>query len=70
MQRIEPEPLLVTYTEAKRLLGCGNTKLHQLKRQNRFESVMLGNRPMAVYASLKPSRGANIRGMNANPPGC
>ena len=52
-ESVRVEPLLVSQAEARRILGVGNTKFHDLKRQNVFEIVRLDRRDMITFRSLK-----------------
>jgi hypothetical protein len=47
------KPILVPGPEARRLIGVGNTKYHELVKAGTIESVFVGGRRMIVYASLE-----------------
>ena len=45
-------PLLVTASEARRLLGIGNTKFWSLVSSDTITTVQVGRRRQVLYASL------------------
>jgi hypothetical protein len=47
------EPLLIRNRDAKRLLGCGNTKFWQLVKDGEIEVVGEGAMSRALYSSVK-----------------
>lgn len=53
MDTKEPEPLLVTGPQARRMLGVGNTKYWELVKAGKIQTVELGGRKMPTYESLK-----------------
>lgn len=46
-------PLLVSTNEAKRLIGCGKSKLFELLSNGDIEGVKLGSRRLITFASLE-----------------
>ena len=55
MEKVEGDlvPLAVSYKTARRLIDCGNTKLHELLNKGDLKRTRIGNRPAVLYASLK-----------------
>jgi hypothetical protein len=47
------KPILVPGPEARRLIGVGTTKYHDMLNKGLIESVFVGGRRMVVYASLE-----------------
>ena len=47
------KPLLVSGPTARKLIGVGNTKYWSLVKAGTIETVEVGGRKMAVYASLE-----------------
>jgi hypothetical protein len=47
------KPLLVSGSNARKLLDIGNTKYWALVKAGSIETVEVGGRKMAVYASLE-----------------
>jgi hypothetical protein len=47
------EPICVTMQDAEHASGLGSTKLGELVRDGRIESVLIDGRRLVVYASLK-----------------
>lgn len=47
------EPLTVNMQQARRLSGLGNTTLFAMTKDGRLESVLVNNRRLIIYASLK-----------------
>jgi hypothetical protein len=47
------KPLTVTIATARRLSGLGYTKLWQLIKDRKLETVSVGRRRLVVYASLE-----------------
>jgi hypothetical protein len=50
---LEIEPLVVKAKVARRLLGCGNTRLHELLGSGEIESYLDGRSRMVVLTSIK-----------------
>jgi hypothetical protein len=53
MDHTARKPLLVSNTEAKKLIGVGNTKYWALVKAEKIKTVDVGGRRMAVFASLE-----------------
>jgi excisionase family DNA binding protein len=49
----EHPPLTVTVNEAKRISGLGRSKLYELIKQGRLESVRVDDRRLINWASLR-----------------
>jgi len=49
----ELKPLLVSGPRARKLLDIGNTKYWHLVKRGDIETVEVGGRKMAVYASIE-----------------
>jgi len=49
----QPEPLLVSIKEARRLIGIGTTQVYKLINDGRLETVLIGGRRMVRYGSLR-----------------
>lgn len=47
------KPLLVSGPRARKIIDVGNTKYWDLVKSGIIETVQVGNRRMAVYASLE-----------------
>lgn len=51
------EPLVVSHPTARRLLDVGATKYWRLVKAGEIETIELGRRSMAKYASVKRAAG-------------
>jgi len=47
------KPITVTIADARRLSGIGNTKLWELIKDGKVDTVSIGRRRLVVLASLK-----------------
>jgi hypothetical protein len=47
------KPLSVPVKTARELLGIGNTKMWELIKEQRVQTITLGRRRLVVYASLE-----------------
>jgi hypothetical protein len=47
------KPLTVTVRTARKLSGLGNTKIWELIKQRKLDTVSIGRRRLIVYASLE-----------------
>lgn len=46
------DPIFVSITDAKRLLGVGHTRLYELVREGELEKVKSGNKSLVTYESI------------------
>ena len=53
MVRIGDKPITVTVSNARKLSGIGNTKIWELIRDKKLDSVTVGRRRLVVLASLE-----------------
>jgi hypothetical protein len=53
MNSTELKPLLVPQPVGRRIIGVGNTKWFELVKAGKIQTVDVGGRKMAVYASLE-----------------
>ena len=54
------KPLAVPVKTARWLLGIGNTKMWELIKTNRVETISIGRRRLVIFASLEKLLAPNL----------
>lgn len=50
---VEPKPLAVTISSARKISGLGNTTIWKLIGENKLTTIKVGRRVLVTYASLE-----------------